>query len=61
MQECANAKKGAPKRELPSKEFHQWDGDRQKGLHLASARYLNTLQACHETWTIAHFSFRVGL
>ena len=33
MQQCTNAKKGTPKRELPGKDFHQWTGDWQKGLH----------------------------
>jgi hypothetical protein len=54
-------KKENVKRVLPSKDFHQWTGGWQKGLHIASARYMNTPQACHETWTIAYFSSRVGL
>ena len=61
MQQCTNAKKETPSRELPRKHFHQWTGDWQKGLHIAPARHLNTPEACHETWTIAYFSLRVGL
>jgi hypothetical protein len=36
-----NAKKGMATRELPGKHFHQWTGDWQKGLHIASARHMN--------------------